>query len=142
MALNLSPITNAQWLVNLSGTDFYFTTFSGVNESKNPSQYSDPQTNRQHFLPGPVSLDEMTLEVPFDPDVHGPLVDLWQNDACELRVVTVTPVDCGNDPQPISRSISLLDVHLTGLTFGNVDKSSSDTSILSIRFTADRWQYV
>lgn len=142
MALKLAPITQAQWLVNLNGTDFYFSQFSGLVESRSPSDYADPQTNRIHHLTGPATLSEMTLTVPFDPDFHAGLVDLWQSYACELRTFTITPVDCSPDPETLGRTITMLDCHLTGLEFASVDKSSGETSNLILKFTCDSWQYV
>ena len=70
------------------------------------------------------------------------VVDFWKSHGCEFITVQITPVTCGEDPQPLgTRTIILPDAQLTSLNFGQVDRSSGNPSTIEITFVSDNFLY-
>jgi hypothetical protein len=88
------------------------------------------------------TLSEMTISSPWDPQKMSDVVDFWKSHGCEFITVQITPVTCGEDPQPLgTRTIILPDAQLTSLNFGQVDRSSGNPSTIEITFVSDNFLY-
>lgn len=82
------------------------------------------------------------MSVPFDPEKHADIVDFWKSYGCEFVTLTVTPVSCGEDPQPIGqRTITIPDAQMTSLNFGAADRTSANVSTLELTFVMDTFIY-
>jgi hypothetical protein len=140
--LSYKPITQSAFWVQASPFAHYFTTFTGIKDTAVASQYADGVRSRIFQLKGPKTLSEATLTSPFDPTKHYDIVDFWKKYGCEFITVQVTPVGCGDDPQPIgTRSIIIPDAQITSLSFGAVDRTSSDASVISLTFVMDTFTF-
>jgi hypothetical protein len=140
--IKIRPSTQSQYLVTASPWAHYFTSFSGIRDTAVTGQYADGQTQRVYQLKGPKTLTEFTLTVPFDPTVHYDVVDFWKNSGCDFLSLTVTPVTCGEDPQPLgTRTIIVPDAQMTSLNFGTVDRTSGNPSTIEITFVGDSFTF-
>jgi hypothetical protein len=84
----------------------------------------------------------VTVTVPFDPEKHADIVDFWKAYGCEFVTLTITPVSCGEDPQPVGqRTITIPDAQMTSLNFGTADRTSSNVSTLELTFVMDTFTY-
>jgi len=93
-------------------------------------------------LKGVKTLQEATISTPFDPNVHYNMVDFWKSHGCEFVTITVTPVTCGENPQPLgSRTIIIPDAQFTSLSFGQVDRTSGTPSTIEMTFVMDNFTY-
>jgi hypothetical protein len=137
----IRPLTNSQWKVSFSiaGGDFYFTTFSGIKDNAQTSTYADGVSSIIYNLRGPRQLQSMTVSTPFDPDVHSPLISWWKEYDCQPITIQVQPVDCNS--QSIGSAITILDAQVTQINFANVDRSSSNVSMLELGFVANEFTY-
>lgn len=134
--------TQAQYWVQASPFQHFFTTFSGIRDTAATSQYPDGVTARIKNLRGPRTLAEVTVATPFDPIQHANIVDFWKAYGCEFLSLAVTPVTCGEDPQPLGqRTIIVPDAQMTSLSFGQVDRSSSNPSTIELTFVIDTFTY-
>lgn len=138
------PVTQSQFWVQCASFSHYFTTFSGIKDTASTSQYSDGSTNRIYQLKGPRTLSEVTISTPFDPERHADIIDFWKQFGCEFLTLTVTPIDCSGTPArlPGARQIIMPESQLTSVSFGQVDKTSSNVSMLEMNFVLDSFQYV
>lgn len=140
--LNIKPVTQSQFWIQASVWSHYFTNFSGIRDTAGTSQYADGVRGRIFNLRGPRTLAEVTLSTPFDPEAHADIVDFWKTYGCEYLTLTVTPVSCGEDPQPIGqRTIVVPDAQMTALNFGTVDRTSSNVSTIELVFVMDTFTY-
>ena len=136
------PSTQAQYWVQASPWSHYFTSFTGIRDTASTSQYADGIRQRIYQLKGPKTLAEATLSTPFDPLVHFDMVDFWKQHGCEFITVQVTPVTCGENPQPLgSRTIIVPDAQFTSLTFGQVDRTSGNPSTIEMTFVMDNFTF-
>ncbi len=138
------PITKTQWLVTIKGLDYYWETFSGVEDQAQTSKYSDGLGNRTYTLVGPRDLQDMTLTKAFDPVRDKVIVD-WYKNYCPGQgleeTISITPVRYCPNPEPIGPSVILYGVKPTNLKFAEVDKKSNDVSVLTLGIAADEYQY-
>lgn len=140
--LQIRPSTQSQFWVTASPWSHYFTSFSGIRDTAATGNYSDGVRQRVYNLKGVKTLAEMTISTPFDPVIHTDIVDFWKSHGCEFITVTVSPVTCGEDPQPLgTRQIILPDAQLTSLNFGQVDRTSGNPSTIEITFVSDNFLY-
>lgn len=136
------PATQSQYWVQASPFSHFFTSFSGIKDTAATSQYADGVRGRIFQLRGPKTLSESTISTPFDPEKHYDIVDFWKAYNCEFITVTITPVTCGEDPQPRGqRAIIIPDAQISVLSFGQVDRSSSNVSTLELTFVMDNFTY-
>lgn len=140
--IKIRPSTQSQYLVTASPWAHYFTSFSGIRDTAATAQYPDGQTQRIYQLKGPKTLAEFTLAVPFDPTIHYDVVDFWASSGCDFLSLTVTPVTCGEDPQPLgTRTIIVPDAQMTSLNFGVVDRTSGNPSTIELTFVGDSFTF-
>lgn len=140
--ISYKPITQAQFWIQASPFQHYFTNFSGIRDTAGTSQYADGIRARIFNIRGPRTLSEVTVSTPFDPEVHADIVDFWKAYGCEFITLTVTPVSCAEDPQPIGlRTITIPDAQITSLNFGAADRTSSNVSTLELTFVMDTFTY-
>jgi len=140
--LSYKPITQSQYWVQASPFAHFFTTFTGIKDTAVVSQYSDGVRARMFQIKGPKTLSEATITCPFDPRKHNDIVDFWKNYGCEFVTIQITPVECGDDPQPIgNRTIVIPDAQFTALTFGAVDRTSGNTSTIELTFVMDTFTF-
>ena len=140
--IKYKPITKSAYWIQTSAFSHYFSTFTGIKDTAATSQYADGVSGRVYQLKGPKTLSDATITCPFDPRQHKDVVDFWKNYGCEFVTITVTPVECGDNPSPIGqRSIIIPDAQFSSLTFGDVDRTSSDASILSLTFVMDTFTF-
>lgn len=140
-APSIRPITNSQWKVSFSiaGSEYYFTTFSGVKDTAQTSTYADGQSSIIYNLRGPRQLQQMTLSTPFDPDVHRNLVTWWKEYTCEFVTLQIVPQDCNSNA--LDGTITVLDAQVTSISFAQVDRTSSNVSMLELGFVANEFIY-
>lgn len=140
--IKIRPSTQSQYLVTASPWAHYFTSFSGIRDTAATSQYPDGQTQRIYQLKGPKTLAEFNLSTPFDPTIHHDIVDFWASSGCDFISLTVTPVTCGEDPQPLgTRTIIVPDAQMTSLNFGVVDRTSGNPSTIELTFVGDSFTF-
>jgi hypothetical protein len=139
----IKAISKANYRVTIAGRSAFFTTFSGINETRGVSKYSDGQSNRSYSLPGGMtSLEDVTLTKPFDIEKDNDLVQqlsyLKNTDADNLNI-TITPVKSDVNGSTIGTVYTLYNCKITRLKFGELDRNSSDPSMLELSFSYDDW---
>jgi hypothetical protein len=140
--IKIRPSTQSQYLVQASPWAHYFTSFSGIRHTASTAQYADGVTQQIYQLKGPKTLAEFNLAVPFDPTIHFDVIDFWKNSGCDYLSLTVTPVTCGEDPQPLgTRTIIVPDAQMTSLNFGVVDRTSGNPSTIELTFVGDTFTF-
>lgn len=140
--LSYKPITQAQYWIQASPFSHYFTTFSGIRDTSGTTQYADGVRGRIFQLKGPRTLAEVTVSTPFDPEKHADIVDFWKTYDCSFVTLTVTPVECGEDPAPLgNRTITIPDAQITSINFGQADRASTNVSTLELTFVMDTFTY-
>jgi hypothetical protein len=140
--LNYKISAQSQFWIQASPFSHYFTNFSGIRDTAGTSQYADGVRGRIFNLKGPRTLSEVTISTPFDPVKHADIVDFWKAYGCEFVTVTVTPVTCGEDPQPLGqRTITIPDAQVTSLNFGQADRTSANPSTIELTFVLDTFTY-
>jgi hypothetical protein len=138
------PITKTQYLVIIKGLDFYWETFSGIDDKAQTSKYSDGLGNRTYTLVGPRELADMTLTKAFDPVRDKVLVDWYRTYCAGVKTdetISVTPVRYCPNPEPLGSSLILYGVKPISLKGFEVDKKSNDISILTMGIAADDYAY-
>ena len=109
--------TQSQYWIQASPFQHYFTTFSGIRDTAGTSQYADGVRGRI-------------------------FIDFHKTYGCEFISVTVTPVTCGEDPQPLGqRTITIPDAQLTSINFGQADRTSANPSTIELTFVLDTFTY-
>lgn len=140
--MQIKPSSQSQYYVQASPWQFYFTSFTGIKDTAAATSYPDGVRQRVYNVKGPKTLAEMTIASPFDPIQHYSIVDFWKSHGCEFVSLTITPVTCGEDPQPLgSRQIIIPDAQMTSLNFGQVDRTSGNPSTIEITFVGDNFLY-
>lgn len=139
--LTYRPISQSQYWVQASPFQHYFNQFSGIRDSAATSQYPDGIRQRIYQLKGPRTLSEVTLTTNFDPERHADIVDFWKSENCEFISLVITPVTCGEDPEPYDRVITVPDAQMAGLFFGQVDRNSANPSTIELTFVLDSFTY-
>lgn len=135
------PISQSQWWVQASPWAHFFTQFSGIRDTAGTAQYPDGVRQRIFQLKGPRTLSEVTMTTPFDPERHADIVDFWKSENCEYISLVITPVTCGEDPQPFDRTITVPDAQMSGLFFGQVDRTSGNPATIELTFVLDSFTY-
>ena len=137
----LKPVTNSQWKVNIStiASDLYFTSFSGIKDQAQTSTYADGTTGRIYQVKGPRQLQQFTLSIPFDPENPSmqALIAHWQTKPCEAVNILVTPVACGDQGEARGQTININSAQMISLSYAQVDRTSSNVSMLELGFIAD-----
>lgn len=146
MPSTIAPITRQAWLLSIKGLDFTWETFSGVSENSATSEFSDGISNRLYKLQGPRSLDDFTFEKPFDPVRDKQIVDFWKNycsGETEPTTASVTPVRYCPTPEQVPGSAILILYGVVPIQFSafQVDRKSSDVSMLTLVVSAEEWAY-
>lgn len=136
----LKPITKAQYVVFINGLELYFTTFSGISDNAQTGSYPNGLGNRILKVVGPRELDDLTLGVPYDPEIAFEIENLWNEYQCDYLTIVVQPVTCGNNPQNIGNPYILEGCLLSGINLGEVDKESGDVAMVELKFTANTWR--
>lgn len=148
--IKYSPIPTSQWWVQTSAFSHYFTKFSGIQDQAQSVDYADGQSVRIQKLIGPRSIQPITLSTPFDPVLHADVIDFWRgyssdgtNSMCAFITVTITPVTCGETPEPLpgGRIIILPECKLNSVKFGEVDRSQPAVSMIELGFTVNDYSY-
>lgn len=142
----ISPINRQSWLLSIKGLDFMWETFSGISETSDTAQFSDGLSNRLYKLQGPRSLDDFTFEKAFDPVRDKPIIQYWKNfcsGETEPTTASITPVRYCPTPEQVPGSAILIlygviPIQLSGF---QVDRKSSDVSMLTLVVAAEEWAY-
>jgi hypothetical protein len=102
MPRQLNPLMMSQFKVTCSRLpDTYFTKFSGIEETRTVTTYSDGYSQVKQRRVGASELSNITLSKPFDVETDAPLLRLLQG-YCEggdgaTFDITVTPVRICNN---------------------------------------------
>lgn len=142
----LRPITKSQYQVSLVAPNgptltATFTTFSGITDSSDSSQYANGSGNRLYKLVGPRNVDNVTLGSPYDPIIYKELEQFWLRYNCEHMTVTITPVDCrGDGSAPAGGSYSLYECLFVNIVTGEVDRESGDPATIEVEFSVNEWE--
>lgn len=140
--IQIRPSTQSQYYVQASPFSHYFTSFTGIRDTAATSNYADGLRQRVYNLKGPKVLSEMTVTTPFDPVQHADVLDFWKSSGCEFITLTITPVTCGEDPQPLgTRTLIIPDAQITAVNGFTVDRTSGQPSTLEITFVGDNFTY-
>lgn len=135
----LKPQSKSLWMVTVQGIQTYFQTFSGINEKREVGRYNDGLDNRVRKVLGNIEADAVTLGAPTVAEEVGALVDLFK--ACqedEGLTVTITPVKvCKENERRGNKSLTLHGCQLSGLKGFEVDRTSSDTSMIELSLEYD-----
>ena len=146
MPSTIRPTTRGNWLLQITALDFYFETFSGLNETTSTSEFSDGLSNRLYKLQGPRSLDDFTFTKAFDPIADKAIISYWKNwceGETEKTTASIVPVRyCPTaEPLPGAPKLTLFGVFPISLQGWDVDKKSSDVSMLTLVVSAEDWSY-
>ena len=138
------PIVRSQFLMQAFGLDFFWETFSGLDDQTQITEYSDGISNRTYSLMGPRKLQEMSLTKPFAPIADAPLV-VWFKNFCQegalQHTVVIAPVKYCPDLVLYGPTLTLYGAKPIGLKGFEIDKKSQDVSMLELRLIADEWEY-
>jgi hypothetical protein len=141
--IKYNPITQSQWWVQTSAWSHYFTKFTGIDDTADTSDYPDGQTARKYNLVGPRKIAPVSFSAPFDPILHADIVDYWKAYGCDFITIIVTPVTCGEDPQPLAggRQLILPEVKLNKIKFAEVDRAQAQVSMIEIAAVVNTYTY-
>lgn len=141
--IKYSPIPTSQWWVQTSAWSHYFTTFTGIQDEAQPMDYADGQTIRINKLVGPRNINPIQISCPFDPIQHADIVDFWKAYGCDFITITVTPVTCGEDPEPLpgGRTLVIPEAKMNGLQFAQVDRAQAQVSMIQASFVLNNYTY-
>lgn len=140
--IQIRPATQSQFYIQASPFAHYFTSFNGIRDTAATSQYADGIRQRTFNLKGPKTLAEMTVSTPFDPVQHADVLDFWKSHGCDFITLTITPVTCGEDPQPLgTRTLIIPDAQLTSVNGFTIDRTSGQPSTLELTFVGDNFTY-
>lgn len=141
--IKYNPIPQSQWWVQTSAFSHYFTQFSGIKDTAQAIDYPDGQAVRIHKLTGPRNIDPVQMSCPFDPDQHADIVDFWKAYGCEFLTITVTPVTCGEDPEPLpgGKILVIPEAKMNELTFAQVNRSQAEVSMINLGFLVNTYTY-
>ena len=140
--IQIRPSTQSQFLVTCSLWQHYFLSFSGLRDTAATGNYADGVRQRIFQLKGPKTVSEFTISAAFDVIKHADILDAWKSLDCSFCAFTVTPVTCGEDPQPLgSRQLIMPDSQITSVNAFSVDRSSSNPSTIEITAVTDNWTY-
>lgn len=138
------PIVRSQFLMQAFGLDFFWETFSGLDDQTQVTEYSDGISNRTYSLMGPRKLQEMSLTKPFSPDDDAPLI-VWFKEFCQegslQHTVVISPVKYCPNLTLYGPSLTLYGAKPIALKGFEADKKSQDVSMLELRLIADEWSY-
>jgi len=137
------PIVRSQFLMQAFGLDFFWETFSGLDDQTQITEYSDGISNRTYSLMGPRKLQEMSLTKPFAPIEDAPLIK-WFKDFCQegmQHTVVIAPVKYCPTLTVYGPELTLYGAKPIGLKGFEADKKSQDVSMLELRIIADEWTY-
>jgi hypothetical protein len=142
----LLPITKAQYTVSFTavGGQTYtavFTTFSGINDSSDATQYANGTGNRLYHVVGPRTAENVTLGAPYDPKIFKPLEQFWLNYNCQPITITITPTACNgldNEPQAGGQYICY-ECQFVSINTAEVDRESGDVATIEVEFTVNYW---
>jgi hypothetical protein len=140
------PITRSQFLMQAFGLDFYWETFSGLDDQTQVTEYSDGLSNRTYPLMGPRKMNEMTLTKSFNPlaSADGAIIQ-WYKDFCQdnglQHTVVIAPIRYCPQIELIGPQLTLYGAKPIGLKGFEADKKSQDVSMLELRLIADDWAY-
>jgi hypothetical protein len=135
----LTPNTQSQYQVFCGGIDLLFTTFSGIQDTAETSNYPSGTGNRILPLVGPRTLGEITLTSPHDPKTSQGIEQLWQEYNNEPLTVTVQPVTCDGN-ENVGQPYIFDGCLLSGVEMLEVDRSSAEASMLSLVFQPSTWR--
>ena len=141
----LQPISQHNFLVSIAGFESFWSQFSGVEEGSESSTFNDGLSKRNRTVLGPLTLENVTLEKPFDPEQDAALVQ----QIYDLRytrqdlTVTVEPVRrTRNGTERIgTRSWTLQGCQIVRFMGAEVDTESSDVSKLELELSVDEVVY-
>lgn len=145
MAKKFTPITESHHLMTLSGLDFYFNVFSGLNDSAKLAEYSDGLSNRLRDIPTLRKMGEMTLAKDFDPINDSALIDYYVDFITDVTVagktISITPIKYSPDPTPIGKSLILYDIQPYGIEMMKADRKSTNIATFMLKFVASDFKY-
>ena len=101
----LRPITKAQYTVSFSDStgavvfNSVFTTFSGINDSSDATQYANGTGNRLFHVVGPRTAENVTLGAPYDPTIFKSLEQFPVRGVAFHRLQAGRIVDVGDRRQ-------------------------------------------
>lgn len=139
----IRPLTNSQYQVTLStnaGGPYFFTTFSGIKDNAQTSTYADGVSNIIYSLRGPRQLQQVTLSTPFSPKEHQGLIEWWKSYTCESVTIEIKVVNCNGEVRTQAKdgmTIKIYDAQITQLNFAQVDRTSSNVSMLELGFVCN-----
>jgi hypothetical protein len=142
----LRPITKAQYTVSFSDAsgavvfNSVFTTFSGINDSTDATQYANGTGNRLFHVVGPRTAENVTLGAPYDPTIFKSLEQFWLNYNCQPLTVTVTPKSCDGINDAITGGQYVCyECQFVSINTAEVDRESGDVATIEVEFTVNYW---
>jgi hypothetical protein len=138
------PIVRSQFLMQAFGLDFFWETFSGIDDQTQTSEYSDGLSNRTYTLMGPRKLAEMTFTKSFEP-VGDAAITQWYKEFCQDEglqyTIVIAPIKYCPNMELLGPTLTLYGAKPIGLKGFEGDKKSQDVSMLELRVIADDWTY-
>lgn len=139
------PQTKADWLITLQGIKAFALTFTGIDDQSPTSDYSDGFHRRTYSRVGSPQMQPIVLTFGDDPRANGELVDYWKNFGGNVRVgegstLTAQSVEYENgEPANVGTPFVLLDFRPTRYQSGDADKTSADTSVITLTGVCSNW---
>ena len=143
MAL-IDPITRADYLVTAQGLKAYWQSCSGIDDQARTSEYSDGYSKRMYDRVGSRKVQPVTLTKGYDPEQDDELIRYWRvayqaRRGDTGRTVIIQPVQYVPDPVNIGSPFVLLDFKPTQFRIADADKTSQDTSLITLVGVFSDW---
>jgi hypothetical protein len=135
-------ISQSAFLITISGysNQIFFSNKSGGSKKASASSYNDGLARANKKVVGSFSIDDLTLERAFDPEVD-PAFIKFLNDYCQKEkgdfVITVQPIENCTQANPVGNPFSYTGCQYMGVEVPDVDRSSDSVAMVKYMFSAD-----
>ena len=135
----LTPISKSGFIMYVGGLEFFWTQFSGINDSSATGEYANGTGRRIHKVIGPRTIDDVTLTMPYDPLQANQIEQFWLEYDCQFLTITIQPVNCDGESY-LGDPYILEGCQLISLTVAEADRESGDVGTIELGFTVNTWK--
>jgi hypothetical protein len=135
-------ISQSSFLITISGYSgkIFFSNKSGGSKKAGSGTYNDGLARANKKVVGSFSVDDLTLERAFDPEVDPAFIKFLdtycQKDSGDF-VVTVQPIENCTQANPIGSPFTYTGCQYMGTELPDVDRSSDSVAMIKYMFSAD-----
>jgi hypothetical protein len=135
----LTPISKSGFIMYVGGLEFFWTQFSGINDTSATGEYANGTGRRIYKVIGPRTIDDVTLTMPYDPEEATKIEQFWLEYDCAFLTITIQPVNCDGETS-LGDPYILEGVQLINLTVAEADRESGDVGTIELGFTVNSWK--